>query len=176
MDQKQFETWLSTVAEWHKPKPNDTAARVSRVQNETHAQTGPEIKRITYAQDQLCEWCKQKGTCQNYKKYTRVCDPKTFVTFWRWVCGTCNKIYNPQTQELGNQNGVGIYYRARGLRTAKPGNKLGRPPKPKWWNEGPPVVRNTESTAGTIINHSASDAQGRRAELLDRLEAMRTNK
>ena len=163
MDQKQFETWLSTISEWHQPVPREANGRPVVLKN-IKPQTGPEIKKLTYGQDQLCEWCKEQGTCQNRKSYTLQKDPATKSNAWRWVCNTCHKIYNPITRALGSQSGMGSYYKSRGLREASPGQKLGR--KPKWWNEGP----------GVILSNQDTDPLTRRAELLDRLEAMRTNK
>jgi hypothetical protein len=81
-------------------------------------------------------------------------------------CPNCKQVIDIRNNSVvprEEKKMVGVYYVAKGIRTAAPGKKLGRPTKTKtyWWNEG-----NEASMDGK------SDAE-RRAELLDRLQQMR---
>ena len=91
-------------------------------------------------------------------------DKKAYKRSWTTQCDTCKKKVDLVTKQvIENPNsGKGIYYIARGLRKAKPGNKLGRPRK-DFWNE--PVQVFTEE--------QAEEQRARHADMLDRLAALR---
>lgn len=159
MDPLKFEAWLTEISHWHKPVPSDSAGR-KQLQPMSKRMTGPEIQRLKTCQVP-CEWC--ENTCDStdakrwYKEATKT------GTQWRGYCETCKKKYDPKTQQLGHQAFV-----KQGLRTPRsPNTRLGRPPKPQkkaWWNDD----------NGVILN--AQDPAERRAELLDRLAALKQNK
>lgn len=154
MDPVKFEAWLSEIAHWHKPVPSDSAGRKGRMEPEAR-QTGPEIQKLKTCQVP-CEWCENTCNSTDAKRWYK--EPTKTGTQWRGYCETCKKKYNPQTKQLGTQAFV-----KQGVRQASPGQRLGR--KPKWWNVG-----------NELAHPMDLDSQARRAEMLDRLEALRNNK
>lgn len=151
MDPLKFEAWLDEIAHWHRPVPSDQTGRKLSVPLDVR-QTGAEIKQIKTCQVP-CEWC--NNTCDNTSVKRWQLEQTKTGTKWRGYCETCKKKYDPVTQQLGHTPFV-----KKGVREARPGNRLGR--KPKWWNE--------------VVAMGSSDPAERRAELLDRLAALKQGK
>ena len=155
MDRKKFELWLTEIANWHRPRPPDAGSLTRRRECEQAAQTGPEILELKTC-PVPCEWC--ENTCDSgaAKRWFR--EEAATGARWRGYCETCKKKYDPVTGQLGSMGFV-----KQGLRVAAPGRKLGRPARsPAWYQQGPEI--------------NAQDPAERRAELLDRLAALKQNK
>ncbi len=150
MDPLKFEAWLTEIAEWHRPRPADTGRWMPV--DTSQIQTGAEIKQIRSC-EVPCEWC--NNTCLNTSVKRWQLEQTKTGTKWRGYCETCRKKYDPVTQQLGHTPFV-----KKGVREAQPGNRLGR--KPKWWNE--------------VVAMGSADPAERRAELLDRLAALKQSK
>jgi hypothetical protein len=144
MDRKKFEAWLTEIAHWHRPLPADLNSR-SRPIPDDQRQTGCEIQCL---KDQLrpCEWCTRTCSSHTVKRWFR--EQKEGEWVWRGYCDGCRRKYDPATGRVGTAPYV------------KKG-RAGSPRAPAWW----------APDSGVILG--GQDPAERRAELLDRLAALK---
>ena len=157
MDKQEFETRLAEVAVLKQVKlARDPQG--SRLVDEEPA-TEFVIDHVLPA-TRPCTYCdKSCTTCMNH---VYMLDKKSYKRDWVTQCDTCKKKVDLKNGCLVAPQNAGVNYIARGLRTAGPGAKLGRPRK-DFWNE--PVKIFTEDEAR---EHSL-----KRADMLDRLANLR---
>lgn len=131
-------------------------ACVKQIQSQVDDTNFNEIQIV--AKTYPCEWCNE--SCTSYMNHWFEFDKKNYKPQLKSSCATCKKKVDVSTGQVGGKAFV-----ARGIRQPRPGMKLGRPPKRKdWWNDD----------TGIILD--GKDAGERRAELLDRLMALKQNK
>jgi hypothetical protein len=155
MDPKKFQAWLTEIAEWHRPIPADVNRRSHPIP-EDQRQTGCEIQSL-HECAVPCEWCPK--TCSNRSIKRWILQPTSTGQAWRGYCETCRLKYYPETGQMGYTGFV-----KQGVRQAAPGRRLGRParkPPAPWW----------AGDDGVIL--TGQDPGERRAELLDRLAALK---
>lgn len=159
MDPKEFDTRLREVAVLKEVKlARDPVG--SRLVDEDPA-TEMMIQHLI-PETRPCVYCdKSCTTCMNH---SFMLDKKIYKRVWITQCETCKKKVDLKTGKVieNPNNGLGVNYVARGLRTAGPGNRLGRPRK-DFWNE--PVKIFTEE--------QAREHELKRADMLDRLANLR---
>lgn len=161
MDKKLFEAWLAEVA----------VLKQTRLAPDLHGwRDGSEpLTQLTIdhvkPQTRPCKFCDQQ--CSGCLNHSFTLDKKIYRKIWITTCDTCKKRVDLATGKIIQPaNNTGVYYQARGLRTAGPGKTLGRKPKQAFWNE--PVKIYTEEEAAEI--------RLRHAGMLDRLAQLRDNK
>jgi len=114
----------------------------------------------TLPETRPCAYCDRScTTCMNH---VFMLDKQQYRRAWVTQCDTCKKKVDLKNGCLINPSGAGVNYISRGLRTAKPGNRLGRPRK-DFWNE--PVQIFTEE--------QAREMSLKQAGILDRLSELR---
>jgi len=162
VDQEEFQRRIDEIAIFKQVKSGEPA----KGRKYTDLEPEMELEFVSYRNPTpICPGCKDTKNPKlnhTYVLENRYRDKKILKS----TCPNCKDIVDIRTNTViprEDKKAVGVYYVAKGLRTAAPGKKLGRPTKTKthWWNEG-----NEASTDGK------SDAE-RRAELLDRLQEMR---
>ena len=161
MDKKLFEAWLSEVAVVKQVKLEP----LSKGRKPDAEPVTELIIDHTLPQTRDCGFCEKQ--CSGRLNHTHALDKKTYRKAWITTCDTCKKRVDLATGKvIPPGNNTGVYYQARGLRTAGPGKTLGRKPKQAFWNE--PVRIFTEA--------EAEEHRSRHAGMLDRLAQLRDNK
>jgi hypothetical protein len=123
VDQKLFEQRLSELAEWKRIKPSEVSG--SRRSVVTHDDLSPEIVITDKHYGRHCGWCHSDQTQQVI--HTISFQPATTrdCAYWLGRCDLCKKKFDPHTNEPAER-----VFRAKGLRSASFGKKLGRPSAP----------------------------------------------
>jgi hypothetical protein len=157
VDKQEFQTRLSRVAVLKQVK----VARDPQGSRMVDADAPTELAvDRTLPETRPCAYCDRScTTCMNH---VYMLDKKEYRRTWITQCDTCKKKVNLETGQVLNPEAAGVNYISRGLRTAKPGNKLGRPRK-DFWNE--PVQIFTEE--------QAREMSLKQAGILDRLSELR---
>ena len=160
MDQDQFHTQLSKVVVLKQVRLAPDTAN-TRYRSGEEPLTEQVIDHVL-PRTRPCAYCDQ--SCSGCMSHLRAQDKKTYRRSWVTQCDTCKKKVDLNTGQVieAGSSGRGVYYVSRGLRIPKPGAKLGRPRK-DFWNEPVKIFSDEE----------AREQESRRADLLDRLHAMR---